>query len=1609
VSDLSKWGLTDEQITGVSPALPSLPAASPLADSGQWGLSTEQVTSTDPVEALKQHIASSLDPVNEQAKIDSSIAMAKALSVSPGMVFQNYDSFATQWAGAPEKPLSFWKKLGNTLRSLPEQSNLDALSFRQITDKSPELQAHIDEAKSKAIPAKDQMDSVPRVLIGTFYGLGYQAVTGASFVADNIAALLSGEYLARASGQKPLTNFLGMAVSSGEKFSGSFMGATYRGLRDAGVQDGIATGAALGIGLLQAAVMGLRISQIPGIKKLTNEALVEAAKKAALNGIVESSVVTVGKRFVGSTLEQAAFGGAGASINAVGRELAIGLDNLANKGEIPHSAVVEILGEIGLGVLAGGTVGLVTGFPGAMIEGGRISKMAHEMAGETARRAETAPGPTMDIQVTHEPEVKTTVTDKSVTIEHINLADATPEEAAQAIVKVGRDNPGKTVEWTPIDEQSMAVKRNVEAANPRRMEQAAAIASKEAEVRALDAAIAKETAELAKPEELFHNDPMVPIQRLPDAPPKGYIRVYRGINPERSAEDPTHGKWFVTSYEEALNYANWDYQGTGELGPNRAILAVDIPERQAFKFAKAGSRRAITNVEELRGQSPVEMRVDERTMADAITYEDTRVPAVKPETIKTTTPKETDPAIKTTLIEQRAKAQAELTVLKDMADVGLQHFAPVKEASPVEPTARMEDFWVRIDKETQSSEAAYVKEDPVVAKLNEHITRLETRLEKIAVKNVEEKAVMQGRIDALRAAKNAKIDDLKAQFQRTTATRAEAVKNRAEVKKIVTSLREAQKKPMRPEFKAWVDEILAPFNLEAGTPRKLSKLAELKTRMEEMVKEGSADFSDSAMALLNEASAKDLTVLSMDEWRAVHNAVRYYVKAQNDFHGVKVRGKRIDRSIAAKNAQAEMPELKKVQDNIISSNPTLKEKIRGKAGSVLDFFGRRMTPWDHLMAVVGGGEDSVLYDAYKQVHGSDTEAVLSREGGQRGALKWTMDRNGEFTKVVESVAKRVGDIDKFRTEVVTMKMTSLRPGSARTVEKTVSLTRGDRIAMKFLMAQEDSRRDLVSSGFQFKNRKGRERWEPIRLSESQMQAVADSLTPDELSFYDAMCSGFKKAGQDVGKQYLEVHDFSMDLQQEYFPIDRMEVGRGTAPVADTAKEQFKKMYLNIGMPKGRTIERTHTVGPIYVRDAFEVFREHMEWAGQYINVDQPVLNAAKLLKDLQPDIVKRWGESMYTELEAGLRRVVNNAKDFNSIEKFMMTAKSGLVASTGSMNPIWWMNDVLGASRFYTSGLVDGKNYILGAMEALAHPTRVHKELMQWSTEYSKFRQELGFNKDMIEAMKAAKKTAVGRGLSTVRGVLAFPARVINRAMSRVGMKGAFNTAMEQLQSGKLSEQVKTALGIKDTAGLATEQKMALAYRYAEYALEHTQVVPMAEMHSSFQEGSWLEQTLATYGSDAIRAQTLMKETIRKAVNNPTAHNKAAVVKVMIGLLVFEPVAQQLAYDMRDKLAGRKPQSTVGMIGQEAYYFPVIRDIVRLASDAFTGRGIGGGSVLITDQAISMFKNLLTGFGDWVSGDTGKQRDSGMWKFIDNGVRMIMTGLRLPYSTPKTVIKALTK
>jgi hypothetical protein len=89
------------------------------------------------------------------------------------------------------------------------------------------------------------------------------------------------------------------------------------------------------------------------------------------------------------------------------------------------------------------------------------------------------------------------------------------------------------------------------------------------------------------------------------------IIIYRGVNPERNQianNDPTHGRWFTTTYEDAISYANWDYEGCGELGPGRAILALEIPLSDAFEYAQAGSRRTVDDPEELLDENrPIEL------------------------------------------------------------------------------------------------------------------------------------------------------------------------------------------------------------------------------------------------------------------------------------------------------------------------------------------------------------------------------------------------------------------------------------------------------------------------------------------------------------------------------------------------------------------------------------------------------------------------------------------------------------------------------------------------------------------------------------------------------------------------------------------------------------------------------------------------------------------------------------------------------------------------------------------------------------------------------------------------------------------------------------------
>ena len=123
-----------------------------------------------------------------------------------------------------------------------------------------------------------------------------------------------------------------------------------------------------------------------------------------------------------------------------------------------------------------------------------------------------------------------------------------------------------------------------------------------------------------------------PKEIVIDKVKRGYTRLYRGVNPDRNkidSKDPTHGDWFTNSYERALGYANWDYEGAGELRPDAAILYLDVPEKKAIEYARKGNRTQFKDGDIKNPGTQLELLVDKEFSSKAILYEGNPVEAIK--------------------------------------------------------------------------------------------------------------------------------------------------------------------------------------------------------------------------------------------------------------------------------------------------------------------------------------------------------------------------------------------------------------------------------------------------------------------------------------------------------------------------------------------------------------------------------------------------------------------------------------------------------------------------------------------------------------------------------------------------------------------------------------------------------------------------------------------------------------------------------------------------------------------------------------------------------------------------------------------------------------------
>ena len=944
---------------------------------------------------------------------------------------------------------------------------------------------------------------------------------------------------------------------------------------------------------------------------------------------------------------------------------------------------------------------------------------------------------------------------------------------------------------------------------------------------------------------------------------------------------------------------------------------------------------------------------------------------------------------------------------------------PVGEEEPVAPESPKGGVSRPISEATgvpESTQPYELQETPTerrARQADEHLNDLESKIDTMATANKTERAAY---VEALKSAR----EEAKLTAQ-TVRTQTKEERNqffavqkakriaRVQTNRMIQDIQGVDTSKMRPEFAEPVKEIQDAFDPRRMGTKTLDRLHEI---MDSIEADPMAELSEDDKAILNRAAKKPLRDLTLDELTAVHNQVMYFDKLQRESTKIMVLGKQIERTEAINSIRTEMPKPEKVAQDLYRISPSLGERVKVSGQKVRNFFGDHMMGLDFLAKTIGGKEDSTFYrSVFKAVHG---DGLQEYDSGEVGALKYAQGIDDAQSKARKGLLEKVRNIDAWRSQSVTT--------------GRFHLTRDERIAMWMLWNQEASRKNLTEQGFGSRFRGNRN--EVLTPGEAQYIELMRSITPEEKEAAAALGQGFRQIGQDVGAQHLRVKNYPMETVENYFPIDVMPVSRKSSSEAETGLELAKGKFARIGLPKGRTISRTGAVKPIYVRGAFEVFAEHRDWASAYIHVDQPLLNAARVLDGVRSDIESRWGEPAYNELENRLRKVAGSVEKDTGLERAMLLLRGNYISSALALNPISIAANLMNVERFCSSGLVPARHLGLGLADSLLHPIQVHRELKTWSPEYRAFHAEGAFNKDIREALRTrTKNTPVARMGRSFRQIVQYPSRLTDRIAVRAGMRGAFFRANEEISKAELSPDVSRALGLTNdqAKGLSGPEQIAHAYRYAEYALEHVNSVPLASLQAGLHLGNWFEQTLGSFGSDAVRAQQLFRESLRNLrTRQPKAFRRFAALTA--GLFLVEPLHYVLLnYYRQQEMAKRKPPSAEAFkeafsgsdspraisarryaafvfVDQAMYYFPVIRDIGIPAAAAITHQ-YSANSLLLQDELVALSSRTIGDASKWASAKNDREKEKYLNSMADNGAHLTAALTGIPYSAPKMYAK----
>lgn len=808
----------------------------------------------------------------------------------------------------------------------------------------------------------------------------------------------------------------------------------------------------------------------------------------------------------------------------------------------------------------------------------------------------------------------------------------------------------------------------------------------------------------------------------------------------------------------------------------------------------------------------------------------------------------------------------------------------------------------------------------------------------------------------------------------------QTLEDRKVVNKLVRDIKKIDTTEMRDEYAEPVQRILEDFTATNMREKTVERLQKIQTDLDI---DPNVEISIQDRKRLGELGKIPLAKLSVDDLTLVHDSLMHYAKLARDAHRIKVSGEYVDRTLIVNQALVELPDTASIRQKVVSTQPSIGKELATGVRKAKDFFGPMQDHLDLLIERLGPMAKKVIFD---DVHAGN----LLKE-------KYAQDRTTDFQTTTAPLWEKykpnrwLNEYQAF-SEVLT-------PEGIRVPLK---LSRAERMALYMHAQDPQNVRHILDGGIGFKWREG-ERNRVYHIDSDMLAAVVNGLSEDERVYVQAAQEMFRRNGADLDKVYYDLNDIHLVLRENYYPIDTMPVGRGKEAESAMSFDLARQEWARVGLFKGMTERRVDSKIPIYLNPITYDLQKAMDHTSTYIGLESPLRNASRLLyaKDFKNSVQTKLGNDYWRFVEKGLKDIAGQRENYGMLENTALSLRNRLATATLGVNPFPILLQPVSIIRY--SQYVKMRYLMAGITDSIMHPKVVSQTHRLWSPEFVA-RTGKGFSREVADVIKQGSfGQAFGQG-EKIRSKLMKGLQAGDATAVVAGMEGAVRQTLDEFRAGKLSPEVKKALQIENAiiAGLSPEQKMSLAYKFADYVTERTQAMGLPEFQSTMQRGSAFQKMFTLFGSEASASMNMRRRAYFEAKKAGTPQAWAKYAKVLTLTLIVEPMFIVIRDRLRTAAKSDK-QEDIGKDIAEALInapfegLPVVRDVVRTAARKTFDKSTGSGSILPLQRIADVATKAIVGMSDIATAKSKYARKKAALKTADATAEFVSLWTGMPY------------